>query len=172
MTFLEIKNLLTEKFGDQVVLQELPGLQPQLIIAVVYIVDVCSFLKNNPDTFFDSLSCLTALDNAPTESTFDVIYNLYSIPHEHHLTLKIIMDRGTESSLPSVDSISSVYRTADWHEREAFDFFGIKFNHHPDLRRILLPDDWEGYPLRKDYQQQAYYHGIEVASVSTNDKSN
>lgn len=172
MTFLEIKNLLIEKFGDQVIVLEVSGLQPQLVIATEYIVDVCSFLKNNADTFFDFLSCLTALDNAPTASTFDIVYNLFSIPHEHHLTLKIILDRGTESQLPCVDSISSVYRTADWHEREAFDFFGINFNHHPDLRRILLPDDWEGYPLRKDYQQQAYYHGIEVASVSTTDKNN
>ncbi len=169
MTFLEIKNLLIQKFGDQVILQEVPGLQPQLVVAAYEIVDVCSFLKNNANTFFDSLSCITALDNSTVEQSFDIIYHLYSIPHEHHLIIKVTIDRGNENIQPNIDSISSVYRTADWHEREAFDFFGIIFNKHPDLRRILLPSDWEGFPLRKDYQQQKYYHGIEVASVATSD---
>ena len=169
MTFLEIKNLLIQKFGDQVVLQELAGRQPQLLVAASEIVDVCSFLKNNPDTFFDLLSCITALDNSPTASTLDIIYHFYSIPHEHHLIIKITIDRGNENLQPNVDSVSSVYRTADWHEREAFDFFGIEFNNHPDLRRILLPTDWEGYPLRKDYTAQKYYHGIEVASLPSSE---
>ena len=87
------------------------------------------------------------------------MYHLYSIPFHHSLVLKIELDRTN----PIVDSVSQLWRTADWHEREAYDFFGIQFHQHPDLRRILLPADWEGFPMRKDYQQQETYHGIKVA---------
>jgi NADH-quinone oxidoreductase subunit C len=93
----------------------------------------------------------------------EVIYNLYSIPFEHSLMLKIIFPRNKEDEpLPVVPSVSAIWRTADWHEREAFDLVGISFSNHPDLRRILLPEDWVGYPLRKDYEAQEYYHGIQV----------
>jgi NADH-quinone oxidoreductase subunit C len=88
----------------------------------------------------------------------EVIYTLYSIPNHITLHLRVILDR----SSPVISSVSSVWRTADWHEREAFDFFGIEFANHPDLRRILLPEDWEGHPLRKDYVEQSKYHGIQV----------
>jgi len=101
---------------------------------------------------------LTGLDNGVEKSTMEVLYHLYSIPYNHNIVMKVETDRGN----PIVDTVSSVWRTADWHEREAYDMFGIKFNNHPDLRRILLPADWEGFPLRKDYQEQEYYHGIKV----------
>ena len=77
--------------------------------------------------------------------------------------LKVEVARNTEEGkLPQVPSVSSIWKTADWHEREAFDLVGIEFTNHPDLRRILLPSDWEGYPLRKDYKEQEEYHGIKV----------
>jgi NADH-quinone oxidoreductase subunit C len=88
----------------------------------------------------------------------DVIYNLYSIPFNRHLTLKITVSRDS----PQVSSVAGIWRTADWHEREAFDLFGIRFEGHPDLRRILMPADWEGHPLRKDYKHQDYYRDIKV----------
>jgi NADH-quinone oxidoreductase subunit C len=119
---------------------------------------VCKNLFQNPSTFFDMLSCLTVVDNGPEAGTLEVIYNLYSIPFNHHLALKLVVGRdGAE-----VDSVEQVWKTANWHEREAYDMFGIKFRGHPDLRRILLPADWEGYPLRKDYKQQEYYRGVKV----------
>ena len=104
------------------------------------------------------LSCVTGVDNGPDVGTMEVIYNLYSIPFNHHLMIKVMLPR----ELPVIESVSHIWKTAEWHEREVYDLFGIKFNNHPDLRRILLPADWEGFPLRKDYKHQDYYRGIRV----------
>lgn len=123
------------------------------------ILTVCQVLYSNPVTYFDMLSCLTGLDNGPQAGTMEVIYNLYSIPFHLHLMLKATLPR----EQPVIDSVTSVWRTADWHEREAYDMYGITFRNHPDLRRILMPADWDGHPLRKDYQHQEYYRGIKVA---------
>src|SRR5690606_11660457 len=129
-----------------------------VVVGAEHIRDVCAFLQSDPDCYFDMLSCLTGLDNGPEAGTMEVIYNLYSIPFHHHLMLRVIVTRDN----PEVPSVSSVYRTANWHEREAFDLYGIRFTGHPDLRRILLPADWEGYPLRKGYRHQEYYRGVKV----------
>jgi len=120
--------------------------------------EVMLFLRDDNRLFFDQLSCLTGIDNGPENGTMEVIYNLYSIPFEHHFMLKVELER----EKPQINTISDVWKTAEWHEREAFDLLGIEFKGHPDLRRILLPDDWEGHPLRKDYTLQKYYHGIKV----------
>jgi len=120
--------------------------------------NVCINLHQNPAAFFDMLSCITAVDNGVDAGTLEIIYNLYSIPFHHHLALKVIVPRdGGE-----VDSVQDIWKTANWHEREAYDLFGIIFRGHPYLRRILLPADWEGHPLRKDYKQQEYYRGIKL----------
>ena len=121
------------------------------------LVPLCCAQHQDPATYFDMLSCITGIDNGP-EAAMEVAYNLYSIPFDHHLMVKVSLNREN----PSIDSISSIWRTAEWHEREVYDMFGISFNNHPDLRRILLPADWEGYPLRKDYKQQEYYRDIKV----------
>jgi len=164
MSFNEIKKLLAEKFGAEVVVKEVAeGLQPQLVIKTELIANVCRELLENPSTYFDFLSCITGIDNGPQAGTMQVVYNLYSIPYNQHLTLKVEFARNKEGEpLPVVPSVTSIWKTANWHERETYDFFGIVFEGHPDLRRILLPGDWQGYPLRKDYQQQDYYHGIKV----------
>ena len=104
------------------------------------------------------LSCVTGLDNGPQTNTMEVIYNLYSIPYNLHLMLKVVLPR----EQLEIDSVASVWRTADWLEREVFDMYGIHFTNHPDLRRILMPADWEGYPLRKDYQNPQYYRDIKI----------
>jgi NADH-quinone oxidoreductase subunit C len=122
------------------------------------ILSVCRQMNEDPSAFFDMLSCLTAIDNGPEAGTMEVIYNLYSIPFDHHLAVKVVLSRDN----PEVDSIQEIWKTANWHEREAYDLFGIKFRGHPDLRRILLPADWEGFPLRKDYKHQEYYRDIKV----------
>jgi NADH-quinone oxidoreductase subunit C len=119
---------------------------------------VCRILHQHETTYFDMLSCLTGIDNGPEAGTMEVVYNLYSIPFDHHLALKVVISREN----PETDSVTSVWKTADWHEREAFDLLGINFKGHPDLRRILLPADWEGHPLRKDYKQQEYYRNIKL----------
>ncbi|HEX8039731.1 MAG TPA: NADH-quinone oxidoreductase subunit C [Chryseosolibacter sp.] len=120
---------------------------------------VCRNLRENPLAFFDMLSCITVIDNGPDAGTMDLVYNLYSIPFNHHLAIKIKV----AYSRLEADSVTEIWKTANWHEREAYDMFGIRFTGHPDLRRILLPADWEGYPLRKDYQHQEYYRDVKVA---------
>jgi NADH-quinone oxidoreductase subunit C len=164
MIFEDIKLLLTEKFGAEVIVgEETTGLQPALLIAPDRIAEVCLELRNNPKTYFDFLSCLTGVDYGTEANRFGVVYHLASIPYKTQLTLKISKENDrNEENLPTFPSVVSVYRTADWHEREAYDMIGIFFDGHPDLRRILLPDDWEGFPLRKDYKTAEYYKGIKI----------
>ncbi|WP_426671744.1 NADH-quinone oxidoreductase subunit C [Mucilaginibacter sp. McL0603] len=164
MSIAEIKSLLIEKFGEGVVVgEETTGLQPALLIDPDRIADVCLELRDNPQTYFDFLSCLSGVDYGVEAGRFGVVYHLASIPFQTQLTLKISKENGRDlENLPSFPTISSVYRAADWHEREAFDMEGIFFEGHPDLRRILLPDDWDGYPLRKDYKTAEFYKGIKI----------
>jgi NADH-quinone oxidoreductase subunit C len=164
MTFEEIKQLLAEKFGADVIAgEETGGLQPALLIAPDDIARVCLELRDNPGTYFDFLSSLTGVDYGVETSRFGVVYHLASILYQTQLTLKISKEGSRDlDDLPVFPSVASVYRTADWHEREAFDLMGIFFEGHPDLRRILLPDDWEGFPLRKDYKTAEYYKGVKI----------
>jgi NADH-quinone oxidoreductase subunit C len=119
---------------------------------------VCQELYQNPSTYFDMLSCVTGVDNGVEAKTMEVVYNLYSIPFNHHLMLKVTLAREN----PEIDTVSDIWRTANWLERETFDMYGVKFTGHPDLRRILLPADWEGHPLRKDFKHQELYRDIKV----------
>lgn len=119
---------------------------------------VCQPLHEHPSLYFDMLSCVTGLDGGPDANFLEVIYTLYSIPFNHSLSLNVKVDRHT----PVIPTVSDIWKTADWQEREVFDLYGISFRGHPDLRRILLPADWEGFPLRKDYKHQAYYRDIKV----------
>jgi len=111
------------------------------------IVQVCDFLKNDEETSFDYLSDLTCVHfPLRTEAPLEIVYNLYSIPANERIRLKVgVADGGV------VQSVTGVWPAANWMEREVFDLFGVTFSNHPDLRRLLLPPDWEGYPLRKDY---------------------
>ncbi len=161
MTFDEIKLKLVSTLGTAIIQkEETTGLQPALFVRSEDLHLVCSFLRDTAELYFDFLSNLTAVDY---EDHFTVVYHLSSLPYQHTLVLKVKLD-GNRSldELPEIPSVTSIWRTADWHEREAFDLMGIYFSGHPDLRRILLPDDWEGYPLRKDYQDAEKYHGINI----------
>lgn len=164
MSFEEIKQLLTEKFGAETIIgEETGGLQPALLIKPEKIAEVCRELRDNPKTYFDFLSSLTGVDYGVEAGRFGVVYHLASVPYKTQLTLKVSKENSRDlDDLPEFPSVTSVYRTADWHEREAYDLVGIFFEGHPDMRRILLPDDWEGFPLRKDYKNAEFYKGIRI----------
>ena len=116
-----------------------------LEIAAGKIASICGFLKY--DQKFVRISTVTAVDRYPAEPRFEVVYHLHSIERNERVRLKCHL-HGED---PVIESVTGVWRGANWYEREVFDLFGIKFLGHPDLRRIMMPDDWEGYPLRKDY---------------------
>lgn len=129
-----------------------------IIVSSSRLTDVCRELHTNPQTYFDQLSCVTGIDNGPEAKTMEVIYHLYSIPNNVSLALKVVLSRDTLI----VPTLSSIWKSANWLERETYDMYGILFEGHPDLRRILMPADWEGYPLRKDYSEQDTYREIQV----------
>lgn len=157
-----IKEDIDKAFGLDVVKIVQTGLQDTLWVAQERLPELCRWLRDHPNYYFDFLANITAVDYFP-ESRFAVVYNLSSIPYQTQLTLRVEIAQSRDlEDLPEVPSVSSVWRTADWHEREAFDLMGIYFTGHPDLRRILLPDDWEGFPLRKDYEDPESYHGIPI----------
>lgn len=124
---------------------------------------VCAFLKTNEATRIDMLSSIAGVDYGAEADKMEVVYHLYSILKAHSLMLKVALPRNTATgTLPELPTVSAVWKTANWHERETYDLYGINFTYHPDLRRILLPADWEGFPMRKDYQEQENYHEIKV----------
>ena len=118
-----------------------------LIVPAPDIKGACKFLKENLN--FEQLACISAIDY---KDRLALVYNIFSYKTKERINLKVFLDKVG----PSVESITPVYPAANWHEREAFDMMGINFNGHPDLRRILLPDDWEGYPLIKDYTREGF----------------
>lgn len=123
------------------------------VIPRLYIVDVCAALKAGPDTKCDFLADICGADRGVEEEPrFEVNYHLFSTTKHHRIRLKVVLNE-TDARVPTV---TGVWRTANWHERETFDLFGIVFEGHPDLRRILLPDDWQGHALRKDFPLRGY----------------
>ena len=124
-----------------------------LVVPREHLVAACSLLKTSPEMRFDFLSDICGADRGPEEEPrFEVNYHLFSTSEFHRVRLKVLLDEGDVH----VPSVTSVWRTANWHERETFDLFGVVFDGHPDLRRILLPDDWQGHALRKDFPLRGY----------------
>jgi NADH-quinone oxidoreductase subunit C len=121
--------------------------QVSIRIEPIRIVEVCNFLRDDADTKFNYLSDLTCVHYPMgPERPLEIVYNLYSISRNERVRLKVAIADGA-----SVDSVTNVWPSANWMEREVYDLFGVNFTNHPDMRRILLPPDWEGHPLRKDY---------------------
>ncbi len=125
-----------------------------LIVAPERIGDICRVARN--DLTFIRISSITAVDWTPDRPRFEVVYHLHSLDRNERLRLKCRVAEGEE-----IDSVTSVWRGANWYEREVYDMFGIGFRNHPDLRRILMPTDWEGYPLRKDYPVDGHKYGYQ-----------
>ena len=156
-----------------VVGSNLEALDPWIEIAPERIRDVCAWLKSSCEPRFDALQCITAVDwfepdpkkaaKVSFQPHLEIVYHLWSTGARATLVLKSKLPRwhgDRPGELPEIPSVTDVWRTADWHEREVFDLSGVSFTGHPDQRRILCPEDWEGYPLRKDYQMPLEYHGI------------
>jgi NADH-quinone oxidoreductase subunit C len=114
--------------------------------------EVCVLLRDNPDCAYNFLSDVTCVDWYPSEPRLEVIYQLLSIARKDRVRLKVRLRGGS----PVVESVTSVWPAANYFEREVFDLFGVRFTGHPYLRRLLMPEDWEGHPLRKDYPVEGY----------------
>lgn len=128
-------------------------LDPAVVVAPARLRDVARVLRDAADLRMDFLRLLTATDRG---EAIEVVYHLHSYPLRHGVVVKTLLDRAA----PVVASVQDLWPTANWYEREAFDLMGVRFDGHPDLRRLLLPEDWVGHPLRKDYERPAGYHGI------------
>jgi len=124
-----------------------------VIVPREHIIEACSLLKTTPGLDFDLLTDLCGFDRGPEEEPrFEVNYHLFSTTRYHRLRLKVVLNEED----PHVATVTGVWRTANWHERETYDLFGVVFDGHPDLRRILLPEDWQGHALRKDFPLRGY----------------
>ena len=163
----ELIDWLTQRLEADVSLEAVPNTTPPTIrVSATHIATVCQILRDHEKTYFDYLACITALDNGPEKGTLEVLYHLHSIPHHTSLALQVIVSRNLPNAPHTeVPSVCHLWRAADWHEREAYDLVGIHFVGHPDLRRIFLPADWQGHPLRKDYQVQEQYHGVNFNDI-------
>jgi NADH-quinone oxidoreductase subunit C len=171
-TVEDIFGILKQKFGDSILELNTQFIEPFISVNPFEVDKIAYFLRDNASLSFDSLMNLSGVDEANGEKKTDengntvitggnlsVYYHLHSIAVGHKVTLKAL----TEREKPEVVSVTEVWRCADWHEREAYDMFGIKFLNHPDLRRILMPYDWEdSYPLRKDFTLPEFYQGMKI----------
>ena len=128
---------------------------PWFKVDAAQIEKVCERLKEDPELDCEYLECVTGVDY-PSDKKIAVVYHVYSFTKKHRAVLTAFLDR----EAPELPTLVNVWSTANWQERECFDLLGVNFTGHPDLRRLLMPDDWEGHPLRKDYAEKADYHGI------------
>ena len=154
-----IHETLAAKFADRITGTGLEATSPFVVVATDAIAEVAAFCKASPELAFDNLMCLSAVDYPKeTPPRMEVVYHLHSYKHLHTFALKVHVPREG----PAVPTVEKTWGVANWHEREAWDLFGIAFTGHSDLRRILLPDDWVGHPLRKDWEDPEYYNGMHV----------
>jgi NADH-quinone oxidoreductase subunit C len=174
MTAADVAALLQSEFASAVTGVTLAGPDLSVSVEPAQLVEICNFLKTDPRLKFEILNDVSGVDylepdpkkaaKAGFEPHLEVVYHLSSFSHPgRRFTLKVVLPRWKDDKpgeLPEVPSVAGVWRTADWQEREVYDLVGVTFLGHPDLRRILLNDDWVGHPLRKDYEFPLEYHGI------------
>lgn len=173
MNSAEIISILEEKLGPKIKAKNLEAADPFVVVEPGDLLEACRFLKDDARLAFDMLNCISGVDylepdpkKAPKAGFlphFEVVYHLSSFKHRHRFVLKVSLPRWKDDKpgqIPEVPSVTSLWSIADWHEREVYDLSGVSFTGHPDLKRILLSDDWDGYPLRKDYEFPLEYHGI------------
>jgi NADH-quinone oxidoreductase subunit C len=152
-------DIIRERFGDAISEFDANPTMPFFeVLDIARWVDIAFYMRDNSLLRFNAMACLSGVDY-PAEEKLGIVCNFESIGHKTHKIAVKVKCRRDGGSIPSV---SCVWHTANWHEREAYDMYGMVFEGHPDLRRILCPEDWTGFPLRKDYQVQETYHGIKV----------
>jgi NADH-quinone oxidoreductase subunit C len=159
MDSLEIYNRAKEKFGDRIleIVDKKPD--PWMVIDPAALVEVCQYLKDDSATAFDCLSNESGVDY---KDRIEVVYHLFSYQHRHQAVLKVKLPREN----PNVATLENVWKSANWMEREIYDLLGVNFEGHSDMRRLLLPEDWVGHPLRKDFVEAQEYHGISTVRES------
>jgi NADH-quinone oxidoreductase subunit C len=173
MTAADIVALLEDRLGTKIKSKALEAIDPFVVVEPADLLEVMRLLRDEPSLRFDMLHNISGVDylepdpkklaKAGYEPHLEVVYHLQSFHHRHRFVVKVILPRwkgDRVGQLPDVPTLTHLWPSADWHEREAYDLVGINFVGHPDLARILLSDDWVGYPLRKDYTFPLEYHGI------------
>lgn len=173
MTAADIIGRLEERFGAKITSKNLQAIDPFVVVDASDLLDVCRFLKENEALAFDLLHDISGVDylepdlkkapKAGFDPHVEVVYHLQSFKHIHRIVVKVVLPRWKDSTpgqLPEVPSLTPLYGSADWHEREVYDLVGVYFAGHPNLTRILMSEDWVGHPLRKDYEFPLEYHGI------------
>lgn len=166
MTIAEIFELLKKSMPQAELVLEETRPDPVIRIAPAALAEAAILLRDTAELSFDCLMCLSGLETA---EELLAVYHLYSMKHGHKVSLKCGSTKEEEVVIPTV---CRVWPTAEWHEREAWDLFGLRFADHPDHRRILCPDDWEGFPLRKDYVPQNEWQGIPLANLLPDEAGN
>ena len=164
---------LQKQFGTAITGSNLDAIDPWIEVSPEGLVSLCEYLRDAEDLKFEMLNCISAVDyfepdpkkasKAPFDPHTELVYHLSSITNKHTIVVKVKLPRWKddhEGQLPEVPSVSGVWSTADWHEREVYDLSGVMFTGHPNMRRILCPEDWVGHPMRRDYQMPLEYHGI------------
>ncbi len=173
MTPIAILELLTTERPNLVASGQSASLDPHAVVRAEDLPAVARYLRDDPRTALDLLLDISGVDYLETEPKkvdragfephLEVVYHFASFRLGHRFTLKVILPRWRDDrvgELPQVPSLTALYASADWHEREVYDLFGVEFVGHPGLERILLAEDWEGHPLRKDYEFPLEYNGI------------
>jgi NADH-quinone oxidoreductase subunit C len=173
MTTQDIVATLERKFGERIKSKKLDVQDPFAVVDAQDLFEVCRYLRDEPSLRFELLNCISGVDylepdpkkaaKAGFEPHTEVVYHFQSFTHRHRFVLKVLLPRWKDDrpgQLPEVPSVTALWPGADWHEREVYDLSGVWFTGHPDLRRILLAEDWIGHPLRKDYEFPLEYHGI------------
>jgi NADH-quinone oxidoreductase subunit C len=164
---------LEERFGSAITGSKLDAIDPWIEVSPELLEEVARYLRDDPALRMNFLHCVTGIDCFEPDAKkaaklswqphLEVLYHLSSTIRRHRLLVKVILPRwrdGAVGQIPQLPTVSSIWSTANWHEREVYDLMGVEFLGHPDLRRILCPEDWVGHPLRKDYQMPLEYHGI------------
>jgi NADH-quinone oxidoreductase subunit C len=173
MNVHEIHAQLSHAFPQWLVGHDFDAIDAWIEVRAEGLADIARYLRDQNELCFNLLHCITAVDyfepdpkkaaQVAWQPHLELIYHLSSTERRHRLVLKVCVPRWQNDmpgQLPEAPSVSGVWSTADWHEREVFDLSGVRFSGHPDMRRILCPEDWVGHPLRKDYQMPTEYHGI------------